>query len=67
MEPGSKGGRDAASILGTYLSESVTSHSLPGFVVKPKTSERKRPIEGRGKERNSFFVNKGGRGCKKMM
>lgn len=66
LEPGSNGGRDVASILGTYPRESVTSYSLPGFVVKSKTSERKRPIERRGKERNSFFVlhdcNKGGGG-----
>lgn len=69
MEPGSNGGRDVAFILGTYPSESVTSHSLPGFVVKSKIPERKRPIERRGKERNSFFwlrdCNKAGRGCKK--
>lgn len=69
MEPGSNGGRDVASILGTYPSESVTSHSLPGFVVKSKTSERKRPIERREKERNSFLcymtVLKGDGGVKR--
>lgn len=37
------------------ISESVTSHSLPGFLGKSKTTERKRPLERRGKKRNSFF------------
>lgn len=47
--------KDAASTLVNKSNKSGTSHSLPGFVDKSETPERKRPIESRRKERNSSF------------